>query len=217
MKPIMYLLLVEDNSADAHLIIINLNRIIGDHKFDVKLAQTLEDALGMLAAFKPDCILLDLTLPRTGGIDTFRAIRLTQPATPILILTGLYDKDLALQAVSEGAGGYMLKSAIRPDTLELNIYLAIQSARLNLLRSQSEKVSQMAGDVQEGQLAGRVGMLAMCSACGRIRDESILVEEGDMDDKWIRPDAYLDKHGIDITHSYCPNCMAQEVGKVVRG
>jgi len=218
MKQKLYILLVEDNDADAHLVQITLNRIISDYVFEVKVARMLEEALEYLGSYKPDCILLDLTLPKTSGIDTYRAVRLSQPATPVLILTGLYDKDLALQAVSEGAGGYMLKTTVRPDTLELNIHLAMQSSRLNLLRSQADKVSKMASETQAEHLSqlGQLALLAVCSICGKVRDESVLIEAGSMDDKWLPMQTYLEKHGIHLTHSYCPTCMSDQVGKVVR-
>lgn len=215
MKQTLHLLLIEDNDADAHLVQINLNRIIGDFKYEVKTAGMLEDGMAVMRNFRPDCILLDLTLPRTSGIDTYRAVRLAQAGTPVLILTGLYDKELALQAVAEGAGGFMLKSSIRPDTLELNIHLAMQSSRLNQLRLQSDKVSEMARNLQAEQLA-KMSLVAMCSICGKVRDESILVEAGNMDVRWLPVSVYLERHEIHVTHSYCPTCMANEVDKVVQ-
>lgn len=215
MKPSIFVLLVEDNAADAQLVQIHMNRIISDYKYEIKVSTGLEEAVNILANLRPDVIVLDLTLPKTSGIDTYRAVRLAQPGTPVLILTGLYDKELALQAVAEGAGWYMLKSAIRADTLELNIHLAMQVHRLNQLRQQGDKVRAMAEDYQHSQLLNFPHVIVACSKCGKIRDESILIESGDLNLKWLPVQVYLIKNGLDISHSYCPKCMADEVGKVV--
>lgn len=208
MKNTLSVLLIEDNANDTLLLKIHLGRAKGT-KYLLYTSVNLEEGLTLLETIRPDIILLDLTLPGISGIATYRAVRMTQPATPVLILTGLYDTELAAQCVKEGAGGYLMKNtANNPDMLELNIALAIQVSQRLLLESQKEAVARRAGEVQAAQLKNMPSILAACSTlgCGRVRDDSIIVSGPDADPlkKWIPLLAYLEKHGLALSHTFCP-------------
>lgn len=72
-------------------------------------AGTVKQAVGRIAATRPDVAILDVRLPDGNGIDLCRKIRSAHPAVHCLILTG-YDDDQALRAaVLAGASGYVLK------------------------------------------------------------------------------------------------------------
>jgi len=105
------LLLVEDNPGDARL----LRELLGEAEpeaFAVTWVDRLADAEALLERETPDAILLDLSLPDGQGIETVRAIQAVAPAVPILVLTGLVDQDIALQAVKEGAQDYLIKGEV---------------------------------------------------------------------------------------------------------
>jgi two-component system, NarL family, nitrate/nitrite response regulator NarL len=57
----------------------------------------------------PDLVVLDLGMPKGGGIEATRQIAASCPATAILILTVSEDPDDLLQALKAGARGYVLK------------------------------------------------------------------------------------------------------------
>jgi DNA-binding response OmpR family regulator len=218
MKNTFSVLLVEDSPSDTMLLKINLERARGT-KYLLYTSVSLEEALTMLETIRPDIILLDLTLPGTSGIDTYRAVRMTQPATPVLILTGLYDTELAMKCVSEGAGGYLVKDiAHNPDVLELNIALAIQVSQRLLLEGQKEAIARRAGEVQAAQLKNVPAIIAVCSVCHDVRDESIMVSGLGADPamKWIPIWTYLEKHGVGPSHTYCPRHMPGLVKESLR-
>ena len=105
------LLLVEDNPGDARLLRELLEEAEPD-AFAVTWVDRLADARVELERETPDAILLDLSLPDGSGLETIRAVQAVAPAVPILILTGLIDQEIALQAVHEGAQDYLIKGEV---------------------------------------------------------------------------------------------------------
>ena len=57
----------------------------------------------------PDVIILDLSMPRLGGLKAIRALRKDSPKVRVLVLTMHKEEDLLCQAFLEGADGYLLK------------------------------------------------------------------------------------------------------------
>jgi DNA-binding NarL/FixJ family response regulator len=68
-----------------------------------------ETAVEEVPKLKPDVLLLDLGLPRMSGIDVTREVKAKCPEVEILIFTIFDEEDKVLEAVKEGASGYLLK------------------------------------------------------------------------------------------------------------
>jgi two-component system, NarL family, response regulator LiaR len=68
-----------------------------------------EDAVRKAETLVPDVILMDLEMPRMGGIQAIHIIRQRNPTARILVLTSFSDDDKVFAAIEEGALGYMLK------------------------------------------------------------------------------------------------------------
>lgn len=101
----MRLLLVEDNSRLAELMVEGLAR----NGFVVDWRETLEEGAEIAGLITYDLLLLDLGLPDGDGLDLVRRLRRRQDATPVLILTargGLNDRVLGLDV---GADDYLVK------------------------------------------------------------------------------------------------------------
>lgn len=62
-------------------------------------------------AIQPDVILLDLTMPRLGGLEALPLLRQRAPDARVLILTMHHDEGYLRQALKSGAAGYVLKKA----------------------------------------------------------------------------------------------------------
>ncbi len=74
-------------------------------------ARTGEEALGLVASARPDVILLDLQLPRMGGLEFIRAARQIRPQLRTLVLSSQVDP-LSLTRVREsGVEGYLEKDS----------------------------------------------------------------------------------------------------------
>jgi len=128
------ILLIEDNPGDARLLTETLREGNGA-SFSVQEAQTLEQAIGLAAERAPDIVLLDLNLPDSHGLYTFLRFRQSNPTIPVVVLTGIDDEELGLQAVREGAADFLTKSDLSPRLLSRAIHYAIER---NELKSQLE-------------------------------------------------------------------------------
>jgi serine phosphatase RsbU (regulator of sigma subunit) len=104
-------LLVEDNPGDARLIHWML-REAGEVRFELAEAGRLGEALARLEAEDFSVVLLDLSLPDSQGLETFRAVRDACPLVPVVVLTGLADETVGARAVQEGAQDYLVKGQV---------------------------------------------------------------------------------------------------------
>ena len=119
---------MEDNDGDARLLLSYL-----EHKrFEVKRVTRLTDALGLLASGSFAVVLLDLNLPDTRGAPTLTRALQAAPGTPIVVLTGLDDEDLAVRAVQLGAQDYLVKGQIDARALTRTLRYAMERKRMIL-------------------------------------------------------------------------------------
>ena len=87
--------------------------------FAVEVAEDGLVAVKMLAAVKPDVVVLDLMMPKLNGVDVLRYIRST-PAlkeTPVIILSNAHMTRLGQEAAAIGAERALLKSSCTPSQL----------------------------------------------------------------------------------------------------
>jgi diguanylate cyclase (GGDEF)-like protein/PAS domain S-box-containing protein len=133
----LQILLIEDNKGDADLVLEGLE---GETRvsFDVVWADSLGAGQKLLAQGGIDLVILDLSLPDSQGLDTFRAIHEHVPQVPIVILTGLDDQELALQTLHEGGQDFLVKSQGTLHLLPRMIHYAVQrkQAEAELLRAE---------------------------------------------------------------------------------
>jgi DNA-binding NarL/FixJ family response regulator len=74
-------------------------------------AESVDDALALVARRAPDVVLMDLDLGRESGIDATKTITQRHPAVAVLVLTMLGDDRSLFAAMRAGARGYLLKVA----------------------------------------------------------------------------------------------------------
>jgi len=106
------LLHIEDSNEDAYIVNQSLKKTKSDlYSYDITLAPDLKSALIQLEKQKNyNAILLDLNLPDGKGIENIKTIRSINPDIPIVVLTGNMDEETALNALSEGAQEYIVKT-----------------------------------------------------------------------------------------------------------
>ena len=140
-------LLVDDDESDRELVTRLITRG-GDWR--VETAPSMSDGLAALRAAPPDVALLDLRLPDSVGIDTVRRVVRHHPDVPVVVLTGLDDEALGLQAVKEGAQDYLVKGQADRKLIDRSLRYAIE-------RKRAERAL--------ARLAAITG--ALCDECGR--------------------------------------------------
>jgi len=131
------ILLIEDNYEDAELLEFQLDDLI---KHGTKFVHRDSLSSGLLRWQQGDItlVLLDLTLPDSVGLATVTALRRASPMTPIVVLTGMEDDLLAVQALTHGAQDYLIKGQINLSSLCRSVMYAI--ARQTMLET-SERLA----------------------------------------------------------------------------
>jgi signal transduction histidine kinase len=123
-KPIS-ILLIEDNPGDRRLIREMLAEA-GNVTFDVQYADRLQAAMEYLGQNGVEVILLDLGLPDSQGLETLRKVYAQVSDMPIVVLTGLNDEMVGVQAINEGAQDYLIKGQVDTQLLRRTIRYAIE-------------------------------------------------------------------------------------------
>ena len=122
-------LLIEDNPGDARLVQESLAEV-SRADFDLRHVDRLSAGIEALDHRGADIILADLTLPDSHGLETLRRLFAHSPHTPIVVLTGLEDESLAIEAIGAGAQDYLVKRGLDGHLLSRSISHAIERQRL---------------------------------------------------------------------------------------
>jgi signal transduction histidine kinase len=123
-------LMVEDNPGDARLVRDMLDAIAPsgspDLTFELEWANCLSTGLKRLDEGGVDVVLLDLLLPDSQGLGTLVKTQTQAPHVPVIVLTGLADEHLAVEAARKGAQDYLVKGEADGHLLARFIRYAIE-------------------------------------------------------------------------------------------
>lgn len=154
-------LLVEDHFPDAVLLRGQLAR--STPPVQLTLATRMEEALSALerpGADPFDVVLLDLFLPDSRGLDTVQRVVAAAPGLPIVVLTGLDDRELATQAMQAGAQDYLVKAQSDPHLLLRTMQYAIYRKKATAEQQRLVGELQRARDELEQRVQERTAELA---------------------------------------------------------
>ena len=98
--------------------------------FEVVLAASGEEALSLLDGDEIDLVILDVMLPGISGIDTLRAIRISNPMLPVVVITAFSSIDGAIEAMKFGAFHYIPKP-FKNEEVVLTVNKALEQRRLS--------------------------------------------------------------------------------------
>jgi DNA-binding NarL/FixJ family response regulator len=94
-------------------------RDLSEAGFDVvAVAGDGAEALRRLPAVRPDVVVLDLQMPRLGGVDVTRQVVSAHPGVHVLVLSASGEQSDVLEAMKAGASGYLIKSASREELFD---------------------------------------------------------------------------------------------------
>lgn len=107
--------------ADDHpLMRYAMRKIISENAKDLEVvaeATNGEEAVKLAATVIPDVILMDITMPKLGGLEATRIIKKQNPDTLILVLTVHEDIEHILGIFEAGADGYLTKSVLGEEVI----------------------------------------------------------------------------------------------------
>jgi CheY-like chemotaxis protein len=98
--------LIVDDDRDVRELLVESFRLSG---FDVLAAANGLEALLYVKRERPDAVVLDLMMPRLGGVEALKRIRSYNPGIRVLVVTGNIDPELQRQATAAGAAGVFTK------------------------------------------------------------------------------------------------------------
>src|SRR6476646_1545764 len=110
-KPLSFLV-VEDNAGDLLL----LESYLRETQIPIEKIMQANSlaALAGLTLNSLDLAFLDLSLPDSRGIDSFKQLNEIIPGVPIIVLSGVSDEETALACITLGAQDYLMKDNLQP-------------------------------------------------------------------------------------------------------
>jgi DNA-binding NtrC family response regulator len=118
-----HVLLIEDSQRDADL--VRLRLVESNSDLEISCADRLSTGLAALAVKPPAVVLLDLNLPDSHGAETFRNVLNQAPGVAVVVLSGMEDEELALDALHQGVQDYLVKGAFDGKQLARSLRYAI--------------------------------------------------------------------------------------------
>jgi DNA-binding NtrC family response regulator len=115
-------------------------------------AGTAEEALTLLGAHAYDVVVTDISMPGMSGEDLLRFVRIYQPRTPVVFISGSIERRQAEGLKSKGAFGYLLKP-FRLEDIEGSVTQAIEYRRRILDEHQRTAGSGSTGANDAGERA----------------------------------------------------------------
>ena len=186
-------LLIDDDPIQLQAM-ENLLAVAGSHRFELNGSGSLAAGLERLAAGGADVVLLDLGLPDSFGVETFRSLHQRFPNLPVVAFTGREDEELGLELVQAGAEDYLVKGKVSSLLVCRTLRYAIERKLAALERN------RLIGELQEAlaNIKTLSGLIPICAGCKKIRDDQ---------GYWNQVEIYVAKHsGATFTHGICPEC-----------
>lgn len=178
------ILLIEDNPGDARLTQESLATQKVD-KFTMVHVASLAAACLRLRGEHFDAVLLDLSLPDSHGPATLTSLRQQAPSIPIVVLTGLADETMAIQAVKEGAQDYLVKGETDGNTLARRLRFAIErhlSFSAHAVQAEPPRLSKTLGVLgSKGGVGTSTIACYLATALHDLTKESVLLADLDFD------------------------------------
>jgi serine phosphatase RsbU (regulator of sigma subunit)/FixJ family two-component response regulator/anti-sigma regulatory factor (Ser/Thr protein kinase) len=169
------IVLVEDSPDYARAVTAMLDHPAAD-SFEVRHFTKCSDAANYLPGSPACCVLLDLKLPDAAGVEAVRALQSAAPEVPIVVLTGLDDEQMALDAMHAGAQDYLVKARADVDLITRSIRYAMERARSE--RQRAALVRERLARAEAEEMADTISRLEQLTdaALGNLSLDDLLNE-----------------------------------------
>ena len=193
------LLVVEDEQALSELLAYNLEA----EGYEVRTAESAEDAELLVAEETPDLVILDWMLPQVSGIELCRRFRSRAETSslPVLMLTARGEESDRIRGLSTGADDYVVKPFSLPELMarvKAILRRAAPDRVADVLKFGGVELDRAAHRVTRGEREVRLGptefrlLEYMMENTGRVLSRTVL-----LDGVWGR-DAFVDERTVDV-------------------
>ena len=150
------LLLVDDQES---VLVLLQHLLTGAGYSNILCVNDARQALAQVAAFQPDLVLLDISMPFMSGLEVLRDLRHRQPSyeyLPVLMMTSLGSDDVRLQALQAGVNDFLAKPFQKIDLL-LRVKNLLETRFLNLALQARNRSLESAVETRTRDLAAALG------------------------------------------------------------
>ena len=123
------IVIVDDNEYDIKTYIRHLTKE-GFNPAGIFTAETGSEGIDAIIKNEPDCVILDYRLPDKDGLEVLSYFK-TNPLrkkTSIIIITGMGNETIAVEAIKNGAADYLVKSSLTQETLANSVLFCIRNS-----------------------------------------------------------------------------------------
>lgn len=138
MENVRSVLIIDDDSDDVFLIEDRLCQMLPGECHFVSCSEK-QEAIDLLKERTFDLCILDYRLAGYEGLEILDAVANAELATPIIMLTGQNDDEVAKRAIKSGAQDFVMKSSIDEDVFEKSVRYAVSRKELEFARAMSQR------------------------------------------------------------------------------
>ena len=165
-------ILVIDDEASIRA---SLSGALKDESFEVTVAGTGEEGLGLIQNQNFDVVLLDVWMPGIDGLETLRRIKIFNQELVVIIMSGHGNIETAVRATKLGAFDFIEK----PLSLEKLLVTLRNAFRLNELNRENQLLRQLVSEQVEmvGKSKGMEHLKAQVSTVGPLNSWILITGE----------------------------------------
>jgi two-component system, chemotaxis family, chemotaxis protein CheY len=101
---------------DAAFMRVRAAKVLTDHGHEVVQAENGIEAIKQYAEWRPDAVLMDITMPDMDGLTALKEIRKIDPNARVAMVTAMGQQAMVMEALKAGAKDFVLKP-FRPDRM----------------------------------------------------------------------------------------------------
>ncbi|MEW8977310.1 MAG: response regulator [Symbiobacterium sp.] len=94
---------------DAAFMRMRCSKLLTEHGFEVAEAENGQEAIAMYQNYRPDLVLMDITMPVMDGITATREIKNIDPEAKVVMVSALGQQTMVIEAIKAGAKDFVVK------------------------------------------------------------------------------------------------------------
>ena len=141
-----------DDDEDSYVVTRYLLTAVQDWVVELQWARTYQAGLAALADQQHELYLIDHGLDTGSGLELVREAVARGYRKPMVMLTGIHDRQVDIQAMQAGAADYLLKDRLDASTLERCIRYTLERQRLrDALEDRAQRLHRLAGKLSQAE------------------------------------------------------------------